>query len=126
MAQYYRPGGIMALIAYGAQDINMIAPKSYNSDRDNLNQTPLTPTEFAALPDGITVANFTEPISLEEPKKGEIYGFCVENGRWYLAGSLNDLNMMIKTRFGNSSNSSVFVPFKNALVASKDIQWVRL
>lgn len=84
------------------------------------------PRDFSSLPDGITGADFIDPISLEEPEEGEVYGFCVEEGRWYLAGRLEDLNKMIETGFRKSSKTSVFVPFKNAHVALKDIQWVRL
>jgi hypothetical protein len=130
-----KKGGLMDLVAYGAQDYirvpydTPIYPHPYYTD-DGIEivdkQDHLTPTEFAALPSGITAADFTDPISLEEPQEGEVYGFCVEGDNWFLAGSLKDFNSMIETRFKESNSSYIFVPFKNQKVKTADMKWVLL
>ncbi len=85
----------------------------------------IEPTEFISLPEGVVADDFTDPITLEELKDGEIYGFLVEGNNWYLAGSLKDFNNMIETKFKDSTKHRVFVPFKNALVDIKEIKWVK-
>jgi hypothetical protein len=61
--------------------------------------------------------------SLEE---GKVYGFLVEDEKWYLAGSLESINRMIESRLRGSSKRAVFVPVKNSLIETSKIVWVKL
>ncbi len=86
----------------------------------------IEPTEFVAFPSHLNLADFTDPITLEELVPGEVYGFLVEDNTWYLAGSLKNCNTMIKQMFRGSSKNKVFVPIKNKLVPVEHILWVKI
>ncbi len=79
----------------------------------------IKPSKFSTFPEGVKAADFTDPINLDELKEGEVYGFLVEDKKWYIAGSLKNINAMILSKFRGSSTEKVFVPFKNVLVPVK-------
>ena len=66
------------------------------------------------------------PFTLDTPERGKVYGFLIENDKWYLAGSLDFFNTMIDNRFRNSTKHKVFVSIKNSLVDVKEIKWVKV
>jgi hypothetical protein len=66
------------------------------------------------------------PFTLDTPETGKVYGFLVENDKWYLAGSFEFFNTMIDNRFRNSTKNKVFVSIKNSLVDVKEIKWVKV
>jgi hypothetical protein len=84
----------------------------------------INPSEFVSFPEGVSSADFTDPITLDCLKEGEIYGFLVDCQKWYVAGSLKNMNRMIISKFRESSNEYVFVPFKNSLISVEEIKWV--
>jgi hypothetical protein len=90
-----------------------------------LNDT-IEPSEFINFPEGINATDFTDPITLDELIKGEIYGFLIEGIKMYLVGSLNNINIMIKNKFRKSTTRNIFVPYKNELVHVSKIKWVRI
>jgi hypothetical protein len=63
---------------------------------------------------------------MEQLEEGKIYGFLIENEKWYLAGSLESINRMIESRLRGSSKRAFFVPIKNKLVETSKIVWVKL
>ncbi len=78
------------------------------------------------VPNIFNICDFTDPITLEPLVKGEVYGFLVEGDKWYLAGSLKKFNNMIEIGFRNSTKCRVFVPYKNCIVDTSDIKWVKV
>lgn len=76
------------------------------------------------LPDTVNLKDYTDPITLDDLKEGELYGWIVENEQWYLAGSLTYLNQMIQMNFNKSTLEEVFIPIKNTLVPVENIRWV--
>ena len=86
----------------------------------------IEPNSFTTLPDHISPSDFTDPITLDSLEVGKIYGFLVENEKWYIAGSLESINGMIENKFRGSSKRAVFIPIKNELVETDKIIWVKL
>jgi hypothetical protein len=75
------------------------------------------------LPASVNYKEIADPFTHDELHDDEIYGWIVENGKWYLAGSLTVFNQMISNDYKESSADSVFIPIKNALYPVKDIRW---
>jgi hypothetical protein len=85
----------------------------------------IKPSNPIPFPSHLNPDDFTDPISFDSLQKDSIYGFLVENDKWYLAGSLTSFNHMIAHNVRNSSKHSVFVPIKNCMVSTSDIIWVK-
>jgi hypothetical protein len=116
-------------LCQAAVDENVDAMKFVKPDflnRVNVSTHIINPTVFTVLPTSVTIDDLTDPITLDSPKSGEVYGFLVEGDKWHLAGSLSTFNEMIENRFQGSSKGRVFVPIKNVLVATELLRWVKL
>ncbi len=86
----------------------------------------IRPTHLESLPDTIAISDVADPITLEPLVADTIYGWIVEHGRWYLAGSLKTINKMIATNYKDSSLDAVFIPIKNSLFPVSELHWVRV
>lgn len=85
----------------------------------------IKPSNPIPFPSHLNPDDFTDPISFDSLQKDSIYGFLVENDKWYLAGSLTSFNHMIAHNVRNSSKHSVFVPIKNSMYSTSTIIWVK-
>jgi hypothetical protein len=63
---------------------------------------------------------------LDSLESGKVYGFLVENNKWYLAGSLEMFNNMIDNEFRGTNKHKVFITIKNTLIDINEIKWVRV
>jgi hypothetical protein len=109
--------------------IKLVKPEMYQyipNIENILEECPIEPHTFEKFPRGISNTDFIDPITIDNLIEGEIYGFIIEQGKWYVAGSLKNINKMILSKFRESSYEYVFVPFKNALVSVEEIKWVRV
>lgn len=80
---------------------------------------------LSSLPSAYSFSDFVDPYTLDSLIEGETYAFIVENDKWYLAGSYSMFQDMISTRYRRSNLSSLFVPFKNNLVQTSQLVWVK-
>lgn len=89
-------------------------------------KTMIRLTHLEMLPESMSFSDYTDPITLEPLVSDTIYGWIVENDRWYLAGSLETMNTMIETNYKHSSMDAVFIPIKNNLFPVSKLHWVRV
>ena len=75
--------------------------------------------------DNLTVPaeEMEDPITLASVEAGTLVAVIEENGKQHFAGTWESLWGMMKTGFRGSNYGRIFVPIKNALVHTSQIQW---
>lgn len=82
--------------------------------------------EVTATPNTLNVSELEDPLTLEPPVSGDIYGFVVLGDKWHLGISLIVARKFLVEGFRGSNLGHLFMPILNTLYPMENIKWVRL
>jgi hypothetical protein len=81
---------------------------------------------LSELPSSINIDELEDPVMFEKLEKDKIYGFFIQNEKWYVGISHEVALKFIVEKFHDSNKQKIFIPTLNSLYELEKLRWVKI